>query len=183
MLVISICWKSCWLFSTNKCLGILPMQWLSSPTLSCVPMVNCIIAQAFLEYCASLSHSNIKKKGRKNLKILRCQGWCIVYWHTLKFVAQTKLVGDSLRHNGVRVRIFFSNCATFSFKSFYYESDLSLHSYSQHCFNVEVSTWWPYHFQLHLWKWKICSVLFISMFFFFLRHRFSNYNRFFCSHD
>ena len=71
VLVIDICGKSCCLFSTKNCL------WILSGAVDAFSVYQWSIVsyqQAFLVYCASLTHTNIKINKQKTLKMLLCQG-------------------------------------------------------------------------------------------------------------
>ena len=58
----------------NVC-GSCQMQWLPSPSLSCIPMVNCIIPTGFSWIlCKSNPHQHQNKQA-ETLKTLLCQGW------------------------------------------------------------------------------------------------------------
>ena len=77
VLVIDICCKSCWLFSTKTGLGIFSDAVVAFSLLAVYQWSIVSHQHTLFEYCASLHlpHNNNKINRQKNPKTLSCQGW------------------------------------------------------------------------------------------------------------
>ena len=97
--------------------------------------------QGFLEYCASLTHNNIKINKQKNVKTLLCQGWVSVKLTCLEIFCSGWNGGWSSAiqwSQSENIPLHLFNLLLQN--SFFFSLIYFPHPHSQHCYYVEVTT-------------------------------------------